>query len=166
MKIALLTTTQRLAAVVVPLPCILLSLVVSPSRADPSPMSVAVHLATPSTISLGEPIMLHYKLSNLSSDEKLVIQSGIYDTAWYTMGLKDQAGKLVHLIPDTRPLDPPGLHAGDIGIYATSDQRDSWRDGYIVATKSFSVPRPGKYLLTVHVRHLTRWSRRRWRTRS
>ena len=114
-------------------------------------MLVEARLATPATVSLGEPIMLHYKLSNLSSNEKLVVLSGIYNTAWYTLGLKDQAGNPVRLIPDTRPLNPPGPHAGDIGIYATRDGRDGWRDGYVVATKSFSVPRPGKYVLTMHV---------------
>ena len=95
--------------------------------------------------------MLHYKLSNLSSNEQLVVLSRIYNTAWYTLGLKDQAGNPVRLTPDTRPLNSPGAHSGDVNIYATSDRRDSWRDGYIVATKSFSVPGPGKYVLTMHV---------------
>ena len=151
MKMNPSTTLQRSFAVAFTLICTVLLLPVSSSQADQAPMAVTASLATPATISLGEPIMLHYKLSNLSPDEKLVVLSGIYNTGWYTLGLKDQAGNPVRLIPDTRPLNPPGLHAGDVGIYATSDQRDSWRDGYIVATKSFTVPRPGKYLLTMHV---------------
>jgi len=145
------TTLQRFSAVAFTLFCTLIFLPAASSQADQAPMAVEASLATPATISLGEPIMLHYKRSNLSSDEKLVVLIGIYKTGWYTLGLKDQAGNQVRLIPDTRPLNPRGPHSGDVGIYATSDQRDSWRDGYIVATKSFTVPHPGKYVLTMHV---------------
>lgn len=151
MEMDISRTLQRLPAAALLLFCALLLLSASSSKADQSSISVEARLATPATISLGEPIMLYYKLSNLSSDEKLVVLSGSYNTAWYTLGLKDQAGNSVRLIPDTRPLNPPGPHSGDVGIYATSDSRDSWRDGYVVATKSFSVPRPGKYVLTMHV---------------
>lgn len=120
-------------------------------RADQEPASVEVALATPVTFSLGEPIMLHYKLSNLSSDTNLAVLSGIYNTSWYTLGLTDAKGLPVRLIPDTRPLDPPGFHAGDVSVFAIGDKRDSWQDGYIVASKSFVVPRPGEYVLTLHI---------------
>ena len=151
MKISLSVTLKRLSSIAFSLFCPLLLLSASSSKADQAPISVEASLATPATISLGEPIMLHYKMSNLSSDENLTVLIGIYKTPWYTLGLKDQAGNPVRLIPDTRPLNPPGPHSGDVGNYATSDRRDSWRDGYIVATKSFSVPHPGKYVLTIHV---------------
>jgi len=144
-------TRQRFSAVAFTLFCTLIFLPAASSRADQAPMTVEASLATPATISLGEPIMLHYKLSNLSSDEQLVVLIGIYNTTWYTLGLKDQSGNPVRLIPDTRPLNPRGSHPGDVGMYATSGQRDSWRDGYIVATKSFTVPHPGKYVLIMHV---------------
>lgn len=145
------TTRQRFSAVAFTLFCTLIFLSAASSRADQAPMAVEVNLATPATISLGEPIMLHYKISNLSPDEKLVVLIGIYNTRWYTLGLKDQAGNQVRLIPDTRPLNPRGFHSGDVSIYATSGQGDSWRDRYIVATRSFSVPHPGKYVLTMNV---------------
>ncbi len=144
-------TLQRLSTASLSIFCALLILPATSSRADQAPMSVEASLATPAVISLGEPIMLHYKLSNLSGDQKLAVLSGIYNTSWFTLGLKDQAGKQVRQIPDIRPLNPPGLHSGDVGSYATNDHRDSWRDGYIVATKSFTVPHPGKYVLTMHV---------------
>lgn len=121
-------------------------------QAEQEPMSADVALVTPATFSLGEPIMLHYKLANLSSTEKLAILRGIYNTGWYTLSMKSVAGDRVALIPDERPLDPPGLHSGDVGVYAASDGRDSWQDGYIVVSKFFAVQHPGKYLLTVHVR--------------
>ena len=131
--------------------CAVLLLSASFCQADQIPMSVEATLATPATITLGEPIMLHYKMSNLSSDEHLAVLSGIYNTEWYTLSLKDARGIRVPLIPDTRPLDPPGAHAGDVATFAAAENRDSWQDGYIVASKSFSPPRPGKYILTVHV---------------
>ncbi len=146
------SSSQHFSAATSLLFCTLLFLPASSIRADQAPMLVEARLATPATISLGEPIMLRYKLSNLSSDEQLVVLSGIYNTAWYTLGLKDQTGSSVRLIPDTRPLNPPGAHSGDVSSYAISNQRDGWQINYIVATKSFTVPHPGKYVLTMHVR--------------
>ena len=151
MKASFLTIMHRFCIATFSLCCTLPLLLGPSARADQDPMSVEATLATPATLTLGEPIALHYKLSNLSCDEHLAVLTGIYNTQWYTLGLQDAQGRQVPAVPDTRPLDPPGLHAGDVNNFAVSASRDGWQDGYIVASKSFSVPRPGKYVLTLHV---------------
>jgi len=151
MKTTLSTTQQGLCIAAFSLCCTVLFLSASSCQADQAPMSVEATLVTPATITLGEPITLRYKLSNSSGDQKLTVLSGIYNTAWYTLSLKDTKGSQVPLIPDTRPLNPPGFHAGDVATFATAESRDSWQDGYIVASKSLSVPRSGKYILTLHI---------------
>jgi len=152
MKTTLTTMQQRLYHAAFSLCCAVLFLAASSCRADQVPMSAEATLATTATITLGEPVMLHYKLSNLSDNQHLAVLSGVYNTQWYTLNLKDAKGNQVPLIPDTRPLDPSGFHAGDVATFATAGNRDGWQDGYIVASKSFVVPRPGRYVLTLHVR--------------
>lgn len=151
MKTTFLAEQSALCAGVCLLWCTLFLLSASSCLADQAPILIEVSSATPATVSLGEPIMLHYKMSNLSATEHLAVLSGVYNTGWYTLSLKNGSGAQVALVEDTRPLNPPGFHAGDISVYATSDLRDSWQDGYIVASKSFSMPSAGKYVLTVHV---------------
>lgn len=147
MATSLSITRKRLSVAASSFCCTLIFAPASFGQADPAPLSVEVSLASPATFSLGEPVVLQYKLSNLSSDEKLAVLSGTHSTSWYTLTLTDQAGNQVRQTPNVSPSAPSGYHAGDVSIYAAGDHSES----YTVASKSISILCPGRYTLTVHV---------------
>lgn len=115
------------------------------------PLSIEVSLATPPTIVLGEPVILHYKISNTSAGN-VGIRLGDHDDAWYTLSLVDAAGRKAKartdlFTEDAFPEDLGGARALPHPYIAAGDRRES----DIVVTRLFAIPRPGKYILTVHV---------------
>ena len=115
------------------------------------PVSVSMSLDTPSTVTLGEPIILHYKVTNLDPNNKMGIQFGVYKNAWYTLGLIDQAGKPIDPVTDKRPAKPPGLYIPGDYLLDQAGSRYDAHEGYAVITQSFVLVQPGKYLLTARV---------------
>lgn len=112
------------------------------------PVHVAISVATSSEITLGEPIVLHYCITN-DSDHELLYLRGPYNTMWYTFTLADSAEQSASVVPDARPTKPGGAQLG-VGPYGVL-HANSTTQGYIVATR-YAVPlHAGQYTLTVHV---------------
>ena len=111
------------------------------------PFRVQASLLTPARISLGEPILIRYELMNVSPQNALT-HLGIYGTDWYTLTLRDTQGAAVPLLPDTRPAHPRGAYSSKSGFCrpGTSDI------DYVPVTQRLSIPHPGAYTLTLHVR--------------
>jgi flagellar hook-basal body complex protein FliE len=106
-----------------------------------------VSLVTDSKMVQGQPILLHYTLTNFSNNESLGIHMGINKTEWYTLSLMDGAGRSAMLIPDNRPQKSAGAHRGTferLPPLASSS-------GYIVVSRFFAVQHPGNFLVKVHI---------------
>lgn len=110
------------------------------------PLDVQASLSTRPTIVQGDPIILHYRISN-TSDQKVGMHWGVYRTEWYTLHLTDAAGRMTSSLADPRPRDPQGLHASPQGFLASG----KGTDGFIVVSRFLAVPRPGRYTLTMRV---------------
>ncbi len=119
------------------------------SAADSSagPFSIQASLLTPARISLGEPILIRYKLMNASPQNALT-HLGIYGTDWYTLTMRDSQGAVVPLIPDPRPTHPQGAYSSKSGFCrpGTSDI------DYIPVTRRLAIQHSGRYVLTIHAR--------------
>lgn len=119
---------------------------VSAQSPQGKPLSVEASLVTPSRITLGEPILLRYKIAN-DSGLKVAAHLGLYGTDWYTLTLNDAYGPGAYSVPDPRPAHPQGAHSTqngfiNLGVPSTD---------YIPVTKRLFIQRPGKYILTLHV---------------
>lgn len=114
--------------------------------ADAAPQ-INMQVATGTKLTLGEPIVLHAEITNSSPEQKLWVQTGLYQTDWYTLSLVDSTGNLVAALPDTRTREPRGVYGPDIKTIEPSDASSI----DIVATRFLSIPHPGKYFLKVHV---------------
>jgi len=111
------------------------------------PFSIQASLLTPARITLGEPILIRYKLINALPQNALT-HLGIYGTDWYTLTMRDAQGTVVPLIPDPRPAHPQGAHSIKSGFFrgGTSDI------DYIPVTQRLAIQHPGRYMLTIHAR--------------
>jgi len=126
-----------------------LALVALPAYADDNtadPFSIQASLVTPAHITLGEPILVRYKIAN-NSGQRVAAQLGIYGTDWYTLTMRDAGGTAVLAIPDLRPKYPQGSHASQNGFFHDGETSTD----YIPVTKWLSIQRPGQYTLTIHV---------------
>lgn len=126
-----------------------LALVALPAYADDStaePFSVQATLVTPAQITLGEPILVRYKIAN-GSQQRVAVRLGIYGTDWYTLTMCDAHGAAVPAIPDPRPKHPQGSHPSQNGFFHKGETSTD----YIPVTKRLSIQRPGQYILTIHV---------------
>lgn len=114
---------------------------------DTGVMGCKLSLVTDSKMVQGQPILLHYTLTNPSSDQALGIHMGINKTEWYTLSLTDSAGHSALLIPDNRPQKAAGAHRG---IFERLSPLAS-SSGYIVVSRFFAVQHPGSFVLKMHV---------------
>lgn len=117
------------------------------SDTDAPPFDVKVTLITPSTICLGEPILLKYKIANVSQ-RNVTTHPGIYGTEWYKLTLRDAQGVSIPPILDRRPAHPLGAYSGFGGLFLRV--KPETMDDYIPVTLRFAIQRPGKYVLTLH----------------
>ena len=96
---------------------------------------------------LGEPIILRYKITNVSDGQGVGIGLGTYKTRWCRLRLTDAEGNSAQVIPDSRPLSPRGLHStGTFFLRPDGSEEDS-----LVVSRFFQILHPGKYTLAVHV---------------
>ena len=110
-------------------------------------MECSLALVTDSRIVQGQPIILHYRLTNPSSNQGLGVHVGINKTEWYSLGLTDGAGRSASLIPDNRPRKPAGAHRGTFERLLPLASSS----GYIVVSQFLAVQHPGRFVLKVHV---------------
>lgn len=114
------------------------------------PFAAQVTLATNSTISLGEPIVLHYKVSNNSTTDQISFDSGPSQKGWYRLSITSAAGQQMTAALSQPSLDetsPQGLHqASEISLLP-----GGIIEGDIVATQAFAVTQPGDYVITLRL---------------
>lgn len=113
-----------------------------------TPPQLTMQLTTGAKITLGEPVILRAEVTNSSARQKLWIQTGWYEADWYTLSLVDSAGRPVVAIPDTRTREARGALGPSLKIVSPN----STAPLDIVATSFLPIPRPGKYLLKVHIK--------------
>ncbi len=126
-----------------------LALVALPAyAADTSagPLSIQASLITPEQITLGEPILVRYKIAN-DSGQRVAAHLGNYGTDWYTLTMRDAQGVAVTAMPDPRPSHPQGAHSTQNGFFHDGQTSTD----YIPVTKRLSIQHPGQYTLTIHV---------------
>ncbi len=109
---------------------------------DAGPISLQMSLATPSAFSLGEPIILHYKITN-NTGQRQWVYMGQDAKGWLSERLVDQDGASVAPLPDAAPSPPGGIHFNGPSI-------DMDYEGDTVVSQRFVIPHPGHYTLTVH----------------
>lgn len=110
------------------------------------PLAASMRLMT-TTIMQGEPVILHYSLSNLGG-QKIGAHFGIYNNDWYTLSLVDQTGQPVGTVRDLRPARPASPIYRLPNPFLSPGQT---RAGDIVVTRLFVVSHPGRYTLSVDV---------------
>ncbi|BDI32613.1 hypothetical protein CCAX7_46640 [Capsulimonas corticalis] len=110
------------------------------------PLDVQVSLVTPAQITLGEPILLRYKIVN-GSEQKVAAQLGVQGMDWYTITLRDANNTVMPSTQNQRPVQPRGAFSIENG----SLDKGGYSDGYIPVTKRVVIQHPGKYTLTLHV---------------
>jgi hypothetical protein len=116
------------------------------ANASPSPFSIEASLVTPAQISLGEPILVHYDVVNMSG-QTAAVRMGLYGTDWYTLSLRDANGLDVQSIPDRRPKQPMGAFSTQDAFLHNGDDSS----GYISVSKYEIIQHPGRYTLTIHI---------------
>lgn len=109
-----------------------------------TPINVEMTLATGSTLVQGEPVVLHYKITN-AADQDASARLGTEDKEWYTIKVIDSAGKHVPSRIESRP-----LQVWEKGPRGVTVQSHRFQQGYLVSKYLFALP--GKYTLSVHVR--------------
>lgn len=110
------------------------------------PLDASMRMTT-KTVMQGEPIVLHYSLTNFG-DQKIGTHFGIYNDDWYTLSLVDQIGHPIMPIPDLRPVRPASPAHRIPNPFLSAGQT---RDGDIVLSRFFAISHPGKYTLSVDV---------------
>lgn len=108
-------------------------------------LDVRMSLLTSPEIVLGEPITLHYVISNIS-DQKIGVQWGAGE--WYSLALTDESGK-------TSTFAVPKPRSQQAGFRVIPDPFITGGHpvkGFLTVTQRLAVSHPGNYILTVHVR--------------
>lgn len=108
---------------------------------------INVSLDTPSVMEAGEPIILRYKMTNALEDQTVGSYTGMHETSWYSLNLKNASGLAAATDHSKRPLNPSSLHPAEISTLAPRENRS----GYIVASSLLVASPPGKYILTAHI---------------
>lgn len=114
------------------------------AQAAPQSLITGVTMTTNNTITQGEPIVLHYHVTN-TGDKELAMGISMDETRFLTQSLEDASGEVTqgHRQADTTD-DQTGLFNG--GVIASH----SSRAGDVVANRWFRPLAPGTYTLSVH----------------
>jgi len=121
------------------------------ASAEPSgPLDTQVSLVTSSTLTVCEPVVLYYKLSNTSLSEQLTFNAGVHRRGWYSLSLTNENGQKMTAAADMPSSDQhreQGLHQPpEISILPSA-----YIEGYCVVTQALDIAQPGKYTLNFHV---------------
>lgn len=101
------------------------------------------------TLTLGEPIVLHYIIANDSAQQMNVemgLDGAIGGTKWIAKSLTAANGKSIPIRDDPHHTDAGGLHFNSV-LIGPNEQRE----GDLVASQWFSIPSPGEYTLGIQV---------------
>ncbi len=95
----------------------------------------------------GEPVILHYKIMNPLEDQTVGTNTGMRQTSWYSLSLKNASGLSAAIGRSERSLDLGSLHPSETSILAPEGDKS----GYIVASSLLAASHPGRYTLTAHI---------------
>lgn len=126
-----------------------------PANCDPlvsDALSIQMSLLSGSRLSFGEPIVLQYKLTNISDQVATAYvgpdvpgpaqMSG--EMRWLRIKLSDAQGSVVPVMPSLNAAQHNGLQFTGCSVQAGQSQQ-----GYIVLSKSYMIPHPGDFSLVV-----------------
>lgn len=116
---------------------------------DPGPLDLTVSLAGSSTVSLGEPVFLKYVINNSGGEKATVYTADANHKPLITERFTDATGK--PLVASVNPIPPrhsPHTMASWNGREVTGNAATTWKT---VANDHVTFPRPGRYVLRVHV---------------
>lgn len=131
--------------------------------ADDGPVSVTMTLMN-NRVTLGEPVVLYYKLSS-SSQQQVMLHMGKRDKTldgpgadvvemfrrdWLTMDMKTGTGLPMPALPGLRSPEKRDIEYS--GVQSLFRGNRYAIDGYLVISQRYSPPQPGDYTLDVHVR--------------
>ena len=106
----------------------------------PNLLQVEISLVGGATRTLGEPVILHYRMTNASDQEVSVfmgLDGGLDGTEWVTHTLADSRGGAVPSLSDPHRPDPGGVHFNGPVL-----SPGTCREGYLVASQWFTIPGP------------------------
>lgn len=134
--------------------CLMLNddgLLAQPEAADVGPLSMTVTLAGSPTVSLGEPILLRYVVKDSSDQPASVFTADVQHNPLITERFTDASGK--PLVPSVSPI-PSHKSAHTMvswdGLSINGSTSATWE---AVANAGITFPRPGSYVLRVHVQN-------------
>ena len=116
------------------------------------PINLTVALTGSSTISIGEPILLKYVVNNTGGQKANVFTEDVKQNPLITERFTDAAGKM--LVPSVNPIPPRRIVNGFIvssGLNLTDLEGNTSTSWEAVANAYVTFPRPGRYVLRVHV---------------
>ena len=96
-------------------------------------------------ITLGEPVTLDYVISN-NLMEEVYAELGEDHSAWLSVKVGGVEGSGARKAPDHRPKGGGGISAPGARVQAGRSYR-----GTLVLTRMFSIPKPGKYRVSIEV---------------
>jgi hypothetical protein len=112
-------------------------------------LSVQFSLASPATVTQGEPIVLQYQIAN-SENAAITGFPKKEDQDWLSISLTDASGNAV---PSRTQFSPEQYATGvGISLHHIPIPAAGTYENYEVINQRFAVPHPGKYILTVHMR--------------
>lgn len=117
-----------------------------PAKAEEDSVEVQISLVSRATITQGEPILLHYTISNVTN-HTIAVGLGLYNTDWYQLSLVGHGGANAAPLPDERPMNPQGAFATPRNLIDAGGNLS----GYIVATRFLAISHSGSYTLGIHL---------------
>lgn len=111
-----------------------------------SSLTVQTALASSNVTSLGEPIVIHYTISN-PTDRAVTYYVGPSNTEWYTLRLVDGLGQPANALPNRYAHAQGGLYSFPV----VSIPPGTSCDGNIVVTRYLAPSHPGNYTLGVRL---------------
>lgn len=122
----------------------------TPVSADaPQPGILKIAL-TSNTISLGEPLILKYQISN-AENRRVSVYMGKDKQAWLSMRLNDASGHPVQALPDST-YTRGSIHSDGVDLDALSHN-----EGYVVISQKFRLSYPSQYRLTLTTHLIYSW---------
>ena len=124
-----------------------------PAKASPLPsqlISVEFSLDNSSKITLGEPLVLRYKITNVSADLSVASPVTVAKESWYSLDLKDANGISVAESKNLETRSLRGFHSENFTTFSPSSSDED----YLVVSQFFAIRHAGNYLLTVRVHAL------------
>lgn len=122
---------------------LLCSFVLLPAVADNPQPGVFKIALTSNSISMGEPLILNYKVTN-TDPKRLAVNVSDNPRGWLTMTLADASGHPLQSVPDALPAS----RHPDAGIEISPDSQYT---GYVIVSQRFQPTHPGSFVRSSNI---------------